>query len=99
MGSGSGGHARRWSAYADDPARSWLWFARGRRRHSAERDPRLRRRAPRRELTDARIVTVDIEELSPAGDGIATADRIRIAVPFTIPGERVRIQIAAPQRG
>ena len=50
-------------------------------------------------MTDAPIVTVDIEELSPAGDGIATAGRIRVAVPFTIPGERVRIQVPAPHRG
>ena len=50
-------------------------------------------------MTAARIVTVDIEALSPAGDGVATVGRLRVAVPFTIPGERVRIQLVAPQRG
>ena len=49
-------------------------------------------------MTAARIVTVDIDELNPAGDGIATAGRHRVAVPFTIPGERVRIQLVAPYR-
>ena len=50
-------------------------------------------------MTDARILTVDIEELGPAGDGVATAGRLRVAIPFTIPGERVRIQLVTTQRG
>jgi len=50
-------------------------------------------------LTGARVVTVDIEELSPGGDGIAKAAGVRVAVPFTLPGERVRIQLIAPRRG
>jgi 23S rRNA (uracil1939-C5)-methyltransferase len=38
-------------------------------------------------------IEVDIDELSPAGDGVARADGRRVFVPFTIPGERVRVRI------
>ena len=40
-----------------------------------------------------RVLDVDIEELSAAGDGLATSGRLRIAVPFTIPGERARVRL------
>ena len=36
---------------------------------------------------------MDIDALAPNGDGIATAGGRRLTVPFTIPGERVRIRI------
>jgi 23S rRNA (uracil1939-C5)-methyltransferase len=48
---------------------------------------------------DSRIVDVEIEELTPTGDGIAHSGRIRIAVPFTIPGERVRVRLDAGRNG
>ena len=35
---------------------------------------------------------VDIETFAPSGDGLARIGRQMVAVPFTIPGERVRIQ-------
>jgi 23S rRNA (uracil1939-C5)-methyltransferase len=36
---------------------------------------------------------VDIDALAPNGDGIATSNGRRVTVPFTIPGERVRIRV------
>jgi 23S rRNA (uracil1939-C5)-methyltransferase len=36
---------------------------------------------------------VDIDALAPNGDGIATSNGRRLTVPFTIPGERVRIRV------
>ena len=36
---------------------------------------------------------VDIIDLSPEGDGIATLAGARVAVPFTIPGERVLVSV------
>lgn len=36
---------------------------------------------------------VDIEFLDASGDGIARIGRRRVAIPFTIPGERVRVQL------
>jgi len=50
-------------------------------------------------LTDRRIVTIDIETLDPSGDGIGSAGSIRVSVPFTIPGERVRVRIGRRQHG
>ncbi len=47
----------------------------------------------------SRIVDVDIEELTAAGDGLAHAGRLRIAVPFTIPGERVRVRLDPGRNG
>ena len=44
-------------------------------------------------------MTVDIEALAPNGDGVATSNGRRIAVPFTIPGERVRIRVVERGRG
>jgi len=44
-------------------------------------------------------LTVDIEALAPNGDGVATSNGRRIAVPFTIPGERVRIRVVERGRG
>lgn len=39
-------------------------------------------------------IEVEIESLTPSGDGVARAGRLRVLVPFTIPGERARVQIA-----
>src|SRR2546422_8104272 len=39
-------------------------------------------------------IEVVIESLTPSGDGVARAGRLRMLVPFTIPGERARVQIA-----
>jgi 23S rRNA (uracil1939-C5)-methyltransferase len=50
-------------------------------------------------LTDRRIVTIDIDELNPSGDGEGTAGATRISVPFTIPGERVRVRVGPSRRG
>jgi 23S rRNA (uracil1939-C5)-methyltransferase len=41
----------------------------------------------------ARVIDLDIAELNAAGDGVGAAGRLRIAVPFTIPGERVRVRL------
>jgi 23S rRNA (uracil1939-C5)-methyltransferase len=45
------------------------------------------------------VTDVDIEELAPDGDGIAIFGGRRLIVPFTIPGERVRVRIAERPRG
>jgi len=42
---------------------------------------------------------VDIEALAPNGDGVAHASGRRLTVPFTIPGERVRIRVIEHGRG
>jgi 23S rRNA (uracil1939-C5)-methyltransferase len=47
----------------------------------------------------SRIVDVEIEELTAAGDGVAHTGRIQITVPFTIPGERVRVRLDAGRNG
>ena len=44
------------------------------------------------------IIEVEIELLDLAGDGLARAGRRTYAVPFTIPGERVRVQPAPRPR-
>jgi len=46
-----------------------------------------------------RILDVDIEALGASGDGVASAGRLRIAVPFTIPGERVRVRLNPGRNG
>ena len=46
-----------------------------------------------------RFVDVDIEELTAAGDGLASSGDLRIGVPFTIPGERVRVRLDAGRSG
>jgi 23S rRNA (uracil1939-C5)-methyltransferase len=38
------------------------------------------------------LVDVDIESITPKGDGVAHIGRTPLAVPFTIPGERVRVR-------
>jgi 23S rRNA (uracil1939-C5)-methyltransferase len=38
-------------------------------------------------------VDVTIDSLNAAGDGVATAGGLRLTVPFTLPGERVRVAI------
>lgn len=47
-------------------------------------------------MTDA--FDVDIEYLDASGDGIARLDRATIAIPFTIPGERVRVSLGDCRR-
>jgi 23S rRNA (uracil1939-C5)-methyltransferase len=42
---------------------------------------------------------VDIDSLAPNGDGIATYGGRRLAVPFTIPGERVSVRVVDRGRG
>ena len=42
---------------------------------------------------------VDIEALAPNGDGVTHAGGRRLTVPFTIPGERVRIRVLEHGRG
>jgi 23S rRNA (uracil1939-C5)-methyltransferase len=44
------------------------------------------------------VIELEIESLDLDGDGVARAGRRTIAVPFTIPGERVRAQIAPRPR-
>ena len=39
------------------------------------------------------VVDLDIRELNAEGDGVAVARRQTIVVPFTIPGERVRVRL------
>ena len=58
------------------------------------RTPRYGGHARTRVLqSDEHVVDVDIDALAPNGDGIATSRGRRLTVPFTIPGERVRIRI------
>jgi 23S rRNA (uracil1939-C5)-methyltransferase len=45
------------------------------------------------------ITDVEIDAVAPNGDGIASSGGLRIAVPFTIPGERVRVRLADRRRG
>ena len=40
------------------------------------------------------LVDVDINSLTPSGDGVARAGGRRMLVPFTIPGERARVRVA-----
>ena len=44
-------------------------------------------------VADSLEVTID--SLNAAGDGVARAGGLRLTVPFTIPGERVRIEVGA----
>lgn len=41
----------------------------------------------------ARIIDLDIEALDAGGDGIASVGHRRLSIPFTIPGERVRVRL------
>jgi 23S rRNA (uracil1939-C5)-methyltransferase len=45
------------------------------------------------------ITDVEIDAVAPNGDGLAGSGALRIAVPFTIPGERVRVRLADRRRG
>ena len=47
----------------------------------------------------SKIIDVEIVELNAAGDGVASAGRLHIAVPFTIPGERVRVRLDPGRNG
>ncbi|HEY6360111.1 MAG TPA: TRAM domain-containing protein, partial [Vicinamibacterales bacterium] len=43
----------------------------------------------------ADTLDVTIDSLNAAGDGVARAGGLRLIVPFTIPGERVRVRVGA----
>jgi 23S rRNA (uracil1939-C5)-methyltransferase len=45
------------------------------------------------------VIDVDIEAVAANGDGIASCNGRRLTVPFTIPGERVRVRVPERQRG
>ena len=45
------------------------------------------------------VATVDIERLSPEGDGVGRLDGREVVVPRVIPGERVRVQVRATRDG
>jgi 23S rRNA (uracil1939-C5)-methyltransferase len=49
--------------------------------------------------SDSDHIIVDIHALAPNGDGIATWGGRQLSVPFTIPGERVRIRVVERGRG
>ena len=62
-------------------------------------DVRASRSRPRASGASSRraggqVVDVDIEALAANGDGLATLRGQRISVPFTIPGERVRVRLS-----
>ncbi|HEY3157446.1 MAG TPA: TRAM domain-containing protein, partial [Vicinamibacterales bacterium] len=44
------------------------------------------------------VIDVDIEAVAANGDGIASCNGRRLTVPFTIPGERVRVRVPEGQR-
>ena len=48
---------------------------------------------------DRQVVDVEIEELNAAGDGVARLGGRQLSVPFTIPGERVRVRTASARPG
>jgi 23S rRNA (uracil1939-C5)-methyltransferase len=48
---------------------------------------------------DRPAVDVDIRELNAAGDGVAHLGGRQLTVPFTIPGERVRVRTSSPRPG
>ena len=45
------------------------------------------------------VTDVEIDALAANGDGIASLSGLRISVPFTIPGERVRVRVASRRHG
>jgi 23S rRNA (uracil1939-C5)-methyltransferase len=45
------------------------------------------------------IADVEIDTLDVGGDGVAIVEGRRLSIPFTIPGERVRVHIARTRRG
>ena len=53
-----------------------------------------RLRAPSASTRRGPDVDLDIDALSASGDGLATLGGARITVPFTIPGERVRVCVS-----
>ena len=67
---------------------------------SSDQSGAARRAAPgiSAKRVDGQIVDVDIEEVSANGDGLASAGGLRLTVPFTIPGERVRVRVANSRR-
>ena len=105
LGSGSRGDEGRRQAHADDPAATWIRQPGRRRRHPTKRDSALRGRAARRQIAEFRedVVTdladVDIESIALDGNGVARIGRTPLTVPFTIPGERVRVRLGAIHAG
>jgi 23S rRNA (uracil1939-C5)-methyltransferase len=47
----------------------------------------------------ADLADVDIESVNLSGDGVARVGRASMTVPFTIPGERVRVRLGAARAG
>ena len=47
----------------------------------------------------ADFADVDIESVNVSGDGIARLARTPLTVPFTIPGERVRVRLSTTRAG
>jgi len=45
------------------------------------------------------ITDVEIDALAANGDGMATSGGLRVTIPFTIPGERVRVRLGDRRRG
>jgi 23S rRNA (uracil1939-C5)-methyltransferase len=66
------------------------------RRATSDKSARQGRGAPRPE---GQLVDVEIDALDVNGDGVATAGGLRITVPFTIPGELVRVRLVDRTRG
>jgi 23S rRNA (uracil1939-C5)-methyltransferase len=56
-------------------------------------------RSVSRGLTPVDDADVEIESLNLNGDGVARLGRRALTVPFTIPGERVRVRLAATRAG
>jgi len=53
----------------------------------------------RTERVGRQVFDVEIDALASNGDGLATLNGVRVPVPFTIPGERVRIRPSDRRRG
>ncbi|CAO3416347.1 class I SAM-dependent RNA methyltransferase [Azospirillum doebereinerae] len=57
----------------------------------------MKRPAPkRRPPAEPRILDVTIAEIGARGDGIALAEGMRLFVPLTVPGDRVRVRVSDP---
>jgi len=63
------------------------------RRATSDKSARQGRGTPRP------VLDVEIDALDANGDGVATAGGLRITVPFTIPGELVRVRVVDRTRG
>jgi len=57
----------------------------------------MKRPAPkRRPPAEPKILDVTIAEIGARGDGIALAEGMRLFVPLTVPGDRVRVRVSDP---